>query len=133
MMDQSMMEGSRVMGSIRVACATHDAVMLDGHFGSCPRFMIYDVSATTVVAQAGRACDGIGTAGRVAMIQDCQVVCLQSIGGPAAGRVSQSGVLPLKFTRSLPIEDVLELIRARMADHPPPWMVKAAGVRNAAV
>ncbi|MGD8908302.1 MAG: dinitrogenase iron-molybdenum cofactor N-terminal domain-containing protein, partial [Chromatiales bacterium] len=30
--------------SIRVACASNKAEMLDGHFGSCRRFLIYQVS-----------------------------------------------------------------------------------------
>ena len=32
-------------GSVRIACASNDAINVDGHFGSCSQFMIYQVSA----------------------------------------------------------------------------------------
>ncbi len=32
-------------GSVRIACASNDAINVDGHFGSCSQFLIYQVSA----------------------------------------------------------------------------------------
>ncbi|MBF0109940.1 MAG: hypothetical protein HQL76_12265 [Magnetococcales bacterium] len=115
----------RRAGSIRVACASDGDGMLDGHFGSCQRFMIHDVSVARIVTLEGRSCEGLGTEGRTTLIRDCQVVCMQAIGGPAAGRVSQAGVMPLKVSRVVPILEILERIQGRLADGPPPWMAKA--------
>ncbi|MBF0425659.1 MAG: hypothetical protein HQL66_07560 [Magnetococcales bacterium] len=108
-----------------MACATNDGLRLDGHFGSCDQFMVYDVFPAGVELVGSRAAGAAETARRTAMIRDCQMVCLQAIGGPAAGRVTQAGIMPLKFTEPLPLVWVLERIRARLADHPPPWMARA--------
>jgi nitrogen fixation protein NifX len=73
---------------------------LDGHFGSCARFLIYQVSATTARLIAVRPAPVITrlsvdhSAERVALIGDCDLLCVLSIGGPAAARVVNSGIHP---------------------------------------
>jgi hypothetical protein len=44
--------------SIRIACASNRGERLDGHFGSCARFLIYQVSATDSAADRGAAGTG---------------------------------------------------------------------------
>jgi len=87
--------------SIRVAIAANRGENLDGHFGSCERFLIYQVSPTAL-----KLVDVRGTleadqeedknAARAALIEDCQILYLQSIGGPAAAKVVRAGVHPIK-------------------------------------
>ena len=76
-------------GSIRVAVAANRGENLDGHFGSCDRFLIYQVGQEAIrlidvrsTAEADGAEDK--NASRSALINDCQLVYVQSIGGPAA-------------------------------------------------
>ena len=88
-------------GSIRVACASNREDLLDGHFGSCERFLVYQVSPAEVrligvrpTLEADHAEDR--NVARAALIDDCQIVYVQSIGGPATAKVVRAGVHPVK-------------------------------------
>jgi nitrogen fixation protein NifX len=77
--------------SIRVACASNREQLLDGHYGSCERFLIYQVSPSEVrligvrpTLEADHADDR--NVARAALIGDCQIVYVQSIGGPGNGQ-----------------------------------------------
>ncbi|MEO5364822.1 MAG: dinitrogenase iron-molybdenum cofactor biosynthesis protein [Magnetococcus sp. WYHC-3] len=125
----------RAAGAVRVACASNLGENLDGHFGSCARFLVYDVTATAVTPVQARSCFALNrgdendrNAARVAMIRDCQLLCLQSIGGPAAARVTRAGLMPLKFPDGGPIPDILESLRQKLAQSPPPWLAKCMAV-----
>ncbi|MDP3032413.1 MAG: NifB/NifX family molybdenum-iron cluster-binding protein, partial [Rhodocyclaceae bacterium] len=83
-------------GAIRVACATDSGELIDGHFGSCRAFLVYQVSPETVefvnalsTAAADEAEDR--NKARAALIDGCQIACFQSIGGPAAAKVVRAG------------------------------------------
>ena len=96
-------------GSIRVACASNNGEELDGHFGSCERFLIYQVSpaesrllAVRPTLEADHAEDR--NASRATLIADCQVVYVQSIGGPAAAKVVRAGAHPVKVPRPAPAQ-----------------------------
>jgi nitrogen fixation protein NifX len=88
-------------GSIRVACASNREQLLDGHYGSCERFLVYQVSPEEVrligvrpTLEADHAEDR--NVARAALINDCQIVYVQSIGGPATAKVVRAGVHPVK-------------------------------------
>ena len=79
-------------GSLRVAVASNTADSLDGHFGSAPRFLVYQVgrdSIKLVDVRPTLAADDAEdkNVARSEMIDDCQIVYVQSIGGPAAAKV----------------------------------------------
>lgn len=118
-------------GSIRVACAANDAD-LDGHFGACLRFLIYQVSATEQRLIDIRATSGDReaedrNAHRAELIDDCQVLVVRSIGGPAAARVVRAGIHPLKLPNGGGIDTVLGDLRRVLAGSPPPWLAKVMG------
>jgi nitrogen fixation protein NifX len=83
-------------GSIRIACASNTGERLDGHFGSCARFLIYQVSAAEARLIAVRPAPATTklnpdhSAERVTLIKDCDLLGVLSIGGPAAARVVNS-------------------------------------------
>jgi nitrogen fixation protein NifX len=119
-------------GSIRVAVASNSAEDLDGHFGSCLRFLVYQVSRAEIrliavrpTGEADAAEDK--NAARAQLIGDCHVVCVQSIGGPAAAKVIRAGLHPLKFSRPGPAQATLGKLQAALAA-PPPWLAKVMGV-----
>lgn len=74
--------------SLRVAVASNTAANLDGHFGSAPRFLVYqvgrcaiklvDVRPTVIADEAEDK-----NVARSELINDCQLVYVQSTGGPA--------------------------------------------------
>jgi len=124
-------EGS-MPGSIRVACASNTGEVLDGHFGSCERFLIYQVRpgesrliAIRPTLEADHAEDR--NAARADLIADCDVVFLQSIGGPAAAKVVRANVHPIKVPRPESARAVVARLQGSLRQ-PPPWLAKVMGV-----
>jgi len=119
-------------GSLRVAVASNNAERLDGHFGSCERFLIYQVSPAEMrligirpTLEADAAEDR--NVARSELIADCQVVYVQSIGGPAAAKVVRAGVHPVKIPAPGAARDTLARLQATLCA-PPPWLAKIMGV-----
>ena len=120
-------------GSIRVACASNMEENIDGHFGSCERFLIYQVSASEVRLVAARPTLEAEQAEdrnvfRANLIADCQVVYVQSIGGPAAAKVVRAGAHPVTIPRSTPAREIMARLQVTL-HKPPPWLAKAMGVK----
>lgn len=117
-------------GSIRVACASNSGERLDGHFGSCARFLIYQVSPTETRLIAVRPAPKITrlsvdhSAERVTLIGDCDLLCVLSIGGPAAARVVNSGIHPIKRGSIDATHTLLTELQQVLAGDPPPWLAK---------
>lgn len=128
---ESCTEGE-LAGSLRVAVASNTAANLDGHFGSAPRFLVYQVGKTAIklvdvrpTLIADEAEDK--NVARSEMINDCQLVYVQSIGGPAAAKVVRAGLHPVKVPSPGPALDTLVRLQA-VLDAPPPWLAKILGV-----
>ncbi|WP_306603652.1 dinitrogenase iron-molybdenum cofactor N-terminal domain-containing protein [Azonexus sp.] len=124
-------------GSIRVAFAANRGENLDGHFGSCDRFLVYQVSQQEIrlidirsTAEADAAEDK--NASRSALIGDCQIVYVQSIGGPAAAKVVRAGVHPVKKPEGGQSREVLVELQGRLSS-PPPWLAQIMGVPSASL
>ena len=124
-------------GSIRVAVAANRGENLDGHFGSCDRFLIYQVGQQAIklidvrsTAEADGAEDK--NAARSALIGDCQIVYIQSIGGPAAAKVVRAGVHPVKKPAGGPAREALLELQGRLSC-PPPWLAQIMGVPAASL
>jgi len=119
-------------GSIRVAVASNRGEQLDGHFGSCERFLIYQVapqSIRLVDVRSGLDADveEDRNAARAALIGDCQLLFVQSIGGPAAAKVVRRGIHPLKKPTGGAARDILAEVQQRLSN-PPPWLARIMGV-----
>lgn len=119
-------------GSIRVAVAANRGENLDGHFGSCDRFLIYQVGRQAIklidvrsTAEADGAEDK--NAARSDLIGDCQIVYIQSIGGPAAAKVVRAGVHPIKKPGGGAAREALAELQGRLGN-PPPWLAQIMGV-----
>lgn len=130
-------EDSILPGSIRVACASNTGENLDGHFGSCERFLIYQVSSTALRLIAHRptlAADQSEdrNVARSALISDCQIVYVQSIGGPAAAKVVRAGAHPVKIPKAAPARETLARLQQSLLS-PPPWLAKVMGVPAASL
>jgi nitrogen fixation protein NifX len=124
-------------GSLRVAVAANRGENLDGHFGSCERFLVYQVSPTEIrlvgvrsTVEADAAEDR--NAARSALINDCQIVYVQSIGGPAAAKVVRAGVHPVKKPAGGDAREALVELQQRLSS-PPPWLAQIMGVPAASL
>ena len=124
-------EGS-LPGSIRVACASNNGEILDGHFGSCERFLVYQVTParsqliairSTLEADHGED----RNAERAALIGDCDIVFVQSIGGPAAAKVVRANVHPVKVAHPESARAVIGRLQTSLRT-PSPWLAKAMGI-----
>jgi nitrogen fixation protein NifX len=124
-------------GSLRVAVAANRGENLDGHFGSCERFLIYQVGRDLIKLIAVRSTIEADTAedknaARSALINDCQIVYIQSIGGPAAAKAVRAGVHPVKKPAGGKAREVLVELQGRLAS-PPPWLAQIMGVPSASL
>lgn len=125
-------EDGDITDSIRVACASNKAEELDGHFGSCARFLIYQVNADQARLIEVREANGPEArddknAYRAGLIEDCQVLFVASIGGPAAAKVVRAGVHPIKFAAGGSARERIAALQKVIVDAPPPWLAKAMG------
>lgn len=124
-------------GSLRVAVASNNREDLDGHFGSCLRFLVYQVSRSEVRLIGVRPTLSSEDAqdrnvARARLIDDCHLVYVQSIGGPAAAKVVRAGVHPVKLRGGGPARATLARLQTSLAS-PPPWLAKIMGVEAASL
>lgn len=120
-------------GSIRVACASNTAELVDGHFGTCLRFLIYQVSSSEKRLLDVRSCAAAHRAEdknayRAELISDCHLLYVQSIGGPAAAKVVKIGVHPVKLPQGGEASKIIADLQGVMAGSPPPWLAKIMGI-----
>jgi nitrogen fixation protein NifX len=118
--------------SIRVACASNKSETLDGHFGSCRRFLIYQVSAKENRLVDIRNIDKDAEADdknayRASLINDCQILFVASIGGPAAAKVVRAGAHPIKKPDAAGARDEVIALQQVIGDDAPPWLAKVMG------
>jgi nitrogen fixation protein NifX len=123
---------------MKVAFATQDLHMLDAHFAGARNLAIYDVSADgyrfveavrflAISNEDGRHSEpgDDRIASRLAAIDGCALLFVLAIGGPAAARVVNLRVHPVKLPRPEPILDVVERVRVMLNGNPPPWLRRA--------
>jgi nitrogen fixation protein NifX len=118
--------------SIRVAIASNGGEKLDGHFGTCTRFLIYQVSPQEVRlidvrgASGGASADDKNT-WRAELIRDCHLVYVVSIGGPAAAKVVKHEIHPVKMVNGGEARLLMGELQSILAGTPPPWLAKVMG------
>lgn len=119
-------------GSLRVAVASNTEENLDGHFGSCPRFLIYQVGRDSIRLIDARSTSITEDAedknvARANLINDCQIVYVQSIGGPATAKVIRANIHPVKIPEGGKARATLQRLQ-QVLDAPPPWLARIIGV-----
>lgn len=119
-------------GSLRVAVASNTEENLDGHFGSCPRFLVYQVGRNEIRLIGIRSTSIADEAedknsARAELINDCQIVYVQSIGGPAAAKAVRANIHPVKVPEGGKVQVTLARLQS-VLDAPPPWLARILGV-----
>lgn len=119
--------------SIRVAVASNNGELLDGHFGTCARFLIYQVSPEAFslidvrsTASAEESGDDRND-GRAQLIADCQLLMVVSIGGPAAAKVVKRDIHPIKKPEGGNASALLSELSVTLKENPPPWLARVMG------
>ena len=126
-------EDGEMPGSVRVAIASDKGDTLSGHFGSCLRFLVYQVSPTEIRLVDVRDTMDAEFAEdknlwRAGLIGDCQVCYVVSIGGPAAAKVIRADIYPIKVPDGGLALEILAQFQQAMVNSPPPWLLKILGV-----
>ncbi len=117
--------------TMKVAFASTDKVHVDEHFGRAEQFYIWEVgpddAEMTGVVQVRS--EGDDEADRIearcAGLDDCALVYVAQIGGPAAARLVQKKIHPIKSKEQEPITDVVAKLQEVLKGCPPPWLRKA--------
>ncbi len=126
-------EDGDIPDSIRVGIASNTGNNLDGHFGSCLRFLVYQVSATEMrlidirsAAEADLSDDR--NAYRANIVKDCDMLYVVSVGGPAAAKIIRAGIYPMKKIEGGQAPKVISEFQQVMTGSPPPWLAKILGI-----
>ncbi|MEL7068653.1 MAG: dinitrogenase iron-molybdenum cofactor biosynthesis protein [Cyanobacteria bacterium J06581_3] len=119
--------------SIKIAVASNTEEQLDGHFGSCHRYLIYQLSANELKLIDVRSALEADLSSdknkfRIDLIRDCPVVYVASVGGPAAAKIVQANIYPMKVEEGGEIREILKALQQAIATSPPPWLAKLMGV-----
>ena len=117
--------------SMKVAFASTDKIHVDEHFGKAKEFYLWEIGPEkaefTGVLQVD---EGTGDTddrieARSAALDDCAIVYVGQIGGPAAARLVQKKIHPLKSKEEEPITVIVEKLQEVLQGNPPPWLRKA--------
>lgn len=116
-------------GSIRVACASNRADRIDGPFGACQRYLVYQVSAQEfrLVDIRTPACDGDRGQRyeqRLQALADCHVLVALTIGGPAAACLVKAGLHPLRLGVPTAAPVFMSELQQVLESGPAPWLLK---------
>ncbi len=117
--------------SIRIAIGSNSGALINGHFGSCIRFLVYQLSQDAYKLVDIRSTLDADSSDdrnlfRADLIRDCHVLFVQSIGGPAAAKVIRADIYPIKIPDVTEAVDQLKEFQQVFAA-PPPWFAKALG------
>jgi len=118
---------------MKVAFASTDKIHIDEHFGHAEEFFIWEVGTDAAAfagvvqirdeIESGHSDDKIEA--RCSALTDCALVYVAEIGGPAAARLVQKRIHPLKSKDREPIIEVIAKLREVLHGNPPPWLRKA--------
>ena len=116
---------------MKVAFASTDKIHIDQHFGRAEEFYIWEISSDNAefsgiiqVHEEGDDPDDRIEA-RCKGLDDCALVYVAEIGGPAAARLVAKKIHPLKSKDRAPIKDTVEKLQEVLQGTPPPWLRKA--------
>lgn len=122
---------------MKVAFATQDMKTMDAHFGSARNISIWEVGKDdskfleaisfedVSEADGNHAPEGEDRLGpKVDAMEGCSLLFVLAIGGPAAARVVNSKIHPIKLPKAEPIADIIARVQTMMQGNPPPWLRK---------
>lgn len=122
---------------MKVALATQDMTHVNAHFNGARCMAIYDVSRDgyrlvealrfdEVSAEDGRHSDEgeDRIRAKVEALSGVALLFVKAIGGPAAARVVQARIHPMKVPDDEAIVSVLDRVQTMLCGSPPPWLRK---------
>ena len=114
-----------------IAFASSDGKIIDSHFASAPSFEMYKFTGepqgiihTTLASEdIVESIDKVNA--RIKILKECAIVYCTQIGGPAAARLVQSGIHPLKVPEgTLIVDELNRMNKLLLSKKIPPWLKK---------
>lgn len=126
---------------LRIAIATNDMQSLNAHFGGANRFSIWDVTSDDAHFVEALGFQDISDQSglhknegedkitpKVQALSGCKLLFILAIGGPAAAKVVNAGIHPVKLPAKESIPSIIKRVQEMMKGNPPPWLRKAMGM-----
>lgn len=121
-------------GSLRVAFASNDGLNVNGHFGNCSLFFIYQLDGQSQILVDIRRYhqqeSEEANEARASLLDGCHLLFCEAIGGPAAARVIRHGIHPIKVKQDRVIQSQLDQLGALLNGTLPPWLAKVLGRKS---
>lgn len=118
-----------------IAFASSDGKTVDSHFASAPSFEMYKFTGGpqgiihTSLSSEDMMESNDKVDVRIKMLKECAIVYCTQIGGPAAARLVQSGIHPLKVLEgTLIVDELNRLNKLLLSKKIPPWLKKKVEV-----
>ncbi|ERK16331.1 Nitrogenase FeMo-cofactor carrier protein NifX [Pantoea sp. AS-PWVM4] len=114
---------------LRVAFCSQDGLMINGHFGQGRLFFIYGFDDEGCWLHSLRRYPSAPQEDepnevRAKLLDDCQLLFCEAIGGPAAARLIRHNIHPMKVAPGLAISSQCDNIKTLLAGRLPPWLAK---------
>ena len=119
---------------MKIAFTSSDGVTIDRHFGQTSEYWIWEVGpdhaefltkVIPLITDGGDEEDR--TAARANAVSECAIVYTVQIGGPAAAKLVQRRIHPMKTGTEVAIAEVVAKLQQVLKGTPPPWLRKAMG------
>ncbi len=120
--------------ALRVAFSSNDGLTVNGHFGNCHLFFIYQVTekGSQLIDIRHFVPDDTqeDNETRARLLHSCHLLFCEAIGGPAAARIIRHGIHPVKIKKDNRISTQLDALQELMQGQLPPWLAKALGRKD---
>lgn len=120
--------------ALRVAFCSNDGLQVNGHFGNCHLFFIYQITDSKTqlidIRHFVEVEDQEDNETRARLLQGCHLLFCEAIGGPAAARIIRHGIHPVKIKKDNRIVTQLDALKTLMQGQLPPWLAKVLGRKN---
>jgi len=118
---------------MKIAFCTTDMENVDQHFGRADKVAIYEIDDKGYSLSEVREFipidpekdHKVDTETKAQALKDCAILYLAEIGGPASAHVIKNKIHPVKVADPVPITEVLDSLKEKLADNPAPWLKKA--------
>ncbi len=124
----SVIHSSHRAPQLQVAFASQDGLTINGHFGQCRLFFLYGFDDNGYwLSGLRRFADVPGEESnetRVRLVEDCQLLFCEAIGGPAAARLIRYNIHPMKVSVGTTIDEQCQAVSQMLSGSLPPWLAR---------
>lgn len=117
---------------IKVAFCSEDSEHIDAHFAKGSQIVIYEFGSSSYQMVDTKYFDPSIPIDeeddkvnlRINAVKDCSILYCTQIGGPAAARLIQQKIHPLKIEAGTRIEEAAQKLQQLLIKNPPRWLQK---------